>query len=92
MNISILKNDFDYLSLESYNKIFSNEKRLDASFYCNEDNLILNQFQNSSIKKEKLINFLNLNEKNWKKFIYLPNRSSRVYVKKEYGIPYFFWI
>ncbi len=89
MNISILKNDFDYLSLESYNKIFSNEKRLDASFYCNEDNLILNQFQNSSIKKEKLINFLNLNEKNWKKFIYLPNRSSRVYVKKEYGIPYF---
>ncbi len=24
MNISILKNDFDYLSLESYNKIFSN--------------------------------------------------------------------
>lgn len=89
MNVSTLKNDTDYLSLENYNKIFSNEKRLDASFYCNEDNLILNEFQKSSLKKEKLIDFLNLSERNWKNSIYLPNRSSRVYVDKEYGIPYF---
>jgi type I restriction enzyme, S subunit len=76
-----------FLSLD-YKKLYNFENRLDGSFYCNEDNILLNNFEKNKFKKKKLINYLRL-QNNWKDKIYLPNRSSRTYVKKKFGIPYF---
>ena len=64
------------------------EYRLDGSFYCDSDLIARIIFESTNYKKVHLSNFLFPGE-DWKKQIFLPNRSSRVYVDQFHGIPYF---
>ena len=68
--------------------LYKDECRLDGSFYCDSDLNARIIFESTNYKKVNLSSFLFLGE-NWKEQIFLPNRSSRVYVDMPHGIPYF---
>jgi len=85
-----IKNIYSNLNWINFDSswLYEGENRFDGSFYCDSDIKTRISFENSSFQKVTLKEFLNL-DNNWEDVIFLPNRSSRVYVEKEYGIPYF---
>lgn len=68
--------------------LYKGECRLDGSFFCDFDLNARIIFESTNYKMVSLSNFL-FPEEDWKKQIFLPNRSSRVYVDQFHGIPYF---
>lgn len=68
--------------------LYKGECRLDGSFYCDFDLNARFIFESTNYKKVHLSNYLFPGE-DWEKQIFLPNRSSRVYVDQFHGIPYF---